>query len=45
MTGNENAPRNTFPFLLLEMVPPAAPVAFCGKQDQMVLKIKEEPLH
>lgn len=25
-------PRNTFPFLRLEMAPPAAPVAFCGKQ-------------
>lgn len=28
-------PRNTFPFLRLGMAPPAAPVAFCGKQGEI----------
>lgn len=27
-------PKNTFPFLLLGMAPPAAPVAFCNKQQE-----------
>lgn len=30
-------PRNTFPFLRLGMAPPAAPVAFCGKQGEIDL--------
>lgn len=27
-------PKNTFPFLLLGMAPPAAPVAFCNKKQE-----------
>lgn len=44
-TTASHLPRNTFPFLRLGMAPPAAPVAFCGKQEEKGLNWIKEPPH